>query len=64
MDIAFGGMFLVGIILLWLVPIVAIAASNKTHGAEKAGWILATLFISWFAWIVYLIVAPVQSSRA
>ncbi len=64
MEVAFGGFFLIGIMLLWLVPIIAIATSKKTQGAEKAGWLLATIFISWFAWIIYLIVAPVQSSRA
>jgi nitrate/nitrite transporter NarK len=48
-----------GGVLLWLLPIVLIAASNKVGTAEKILWILAIIFLSWFAWILYFFFAPV-----
>ncbi len=45
--------------LLWLLPIVLIAASDKVGGAEKILWILAIVFLSWFAWIFYFFFAPI-----
>ena len=48
-----------GGVLLWLLPIVLIAASDKVGTAEKILWILAIVFLSWFAWIFYFFFAPV-----
>ena len=53
LAVAFGG------VVLWLLPIVLIAASDKVGGAEKILWILAIVFLSWFAWIFYFFFAPV-----
>ena len=53
LAVVFGG------VLLWLLPIVIIAASDKVGGAEKILWILAIIFLSWFAWIFYFFFAPV-----
>ena len=53
LAVVFGGA------LLWLLPIVLIAASNKVGTAEKILWILAIIFLSWFAWILYFFFAPV-----
>jgi hypothetical protein len=53
LAVAFGG------VLLWLLPIVLIAASDKVGTAEKVLWILAIVFLSWFAWIFYFFFAPV-----
>jgi hypothetical protein len=53
LAVAFGG------VLLWLLPIVLIAASDKVGTAEKILWILAIIFLSWFAWIFYFFFAPV-----
>ena len=33
---------------------------GRTDGREKIAWILAVIFISWFAWIFYLLLAPVR----
>jgi len=44
----------------WLLPILSIASSRKTTGSEKFAWILAVIFISWFAWIFYLLLAPIK----
>ena len=38
----------------------SILPSSKTRGGEKIAWILAVLFISWFAWIFYLLLAPLK----
>jgi uncharacterized protein with PQ loop repeat len=44
---------------IWLLPILLILRSQKTNGAEKLFWVLAVLFVSWFAWIVYVLLAPI-----
>ena len=43
------------IVFVWFLPILSILSSSKTSGNEKLAWILAVLFISWFAWIFYLL---------
>lgn len=45
---------------IWVLPFLIILLSSKTSGSEKLGWLLAMLFISWFAFIFYLIFAPVK----
>ena len=52
--ICFGGFF------IWLLPILIIAVSEKTTGGEKLAWILAIIFLSWFAWIFYFLLAPIK----
>lgn len=47
-------------LVLWLLPILIIANSDKTTGGEKAAWILAIIFLSWFAWIFYFLLAPIK----
>jgi hypothetical protein len=49
---------LVVVLVVWLVPIILILTSNKTSGAEKLFWLLAVVFVSWFAWILYMLLAP------
>lgn len=53
-------LILLGIILLWLFPILVIVGSKRATKSEKLGWILAVIFISWFAWIFFLLLAPVS----
>ena len=48
-----------GWLLIWLLPIVIIACSDRTTGGEKLAWILAIVFLSWFAWIFYFLLAPI-----
>jgi len=48
---------------LWLLPILIIISSRRTSGLEKLAWVLAVIFVSWFAWIFYLLLAPIRSSR-
>jgi len=48
-------------VAIWLLPILIIATSDKTTGGEKLAWILAIVFLSWFAWIFYFLLAPIKS---
>jgi len=48
-------------LLLWVAPVLVIASSDKTSGLEKVLWLIAVIFISWFAWILYAVLAPVKS---
>ncbi|MFW8592528.1 PLDc N-terminal domain-containing protein [Glaciecola sp. 2405UD65-10] len=66
MEVIFGifGLF-IGLfcMLIWFIPLIMIATSRRTTGGEKAAWILAVIFISWFAWIFYLLLAPLKRER-
>ena len=59
LGVVFGLVAVFGGVLLWLLPIVLIAASDKVGTPEKILWILAIIFLSWFAWIFYFFFAPV-----
>lgn len=48
---------------IWLLPILFILASDVTSGGEKLAWILAIIFLSWFAWIFYFLLAPISRPR-
>jgi hypothetical protein len=52
-----------GCFFIWLLPILIIAVSDKTTAGEKLAWILAILFLSWFAWIFYFLLAPLKERR-
>ncbi|MBS1487221.1 MAG: hypothetical protein JST43_06490 [Bacteroidetes bacterium] len=52
--------FLGIIAFIWGLPILSIAISSRTRGGEKLAWILAVIFVSWFAWIFYLLLAPIK----
>ncbi len=60
----FEGMFalvaLTSCFFIWLLPILLIAISDRTDGKEKFAWLLAVIFISWFAWVFYLLLAPLR----
>lgn len=47
-------------VFVWVLPILIILASRKTSKTEKILWLVAVLFISWFAWIFYALLAPVK----
>lgn len=47
-------------VFVWVLPILIILASRKTSKAEKILWLVAVLFISWFAWIFYALLAPIK----
>lgn len=47
-------------VFIWLLPILIIVCSDRTTGGEKLAWILAIVFLSWFAWIFYFLLAPIK----
>jgi len=47
-------------IIIWILPLLIIIGSSKTSGSEKIAWILAMFFVSWFAWIFYILLAPIK----
>ncbi|HEX6994881.1 MAG TPA: hypothetical protein VF339_12120 [Gammaproteobacteria bacterium] len=50
----------VAFLVIWFLPILIILCSDKTTGGEKLAWILAIVFLSWFAWIFYFLLAPIK----
>ena len=52
------GLLLVAVI--WWLPVVLILRSKRTSGVEKLVWVLLIFFFSWFVWILFLLVAPVE----
>jgi membrane protein YdbS with pleckstrin-like domain len=63
METIFGLFFCIIGAFVWLIPLVAILLSSRTSGGEKVAWLLAVVFISWFAWIFYLLLAPLTGNR-
>ena len=55
-----GILFVLFVGFIWLLPFITIIFSSKTSGSEKLAWLLAVIFISWFAWIFYLLLAPIK----
>ncbi len=49
-----------GCFFVWFLPILLILGSDVTSGGEKFAWILAIIFLSWFAWIFYFLLAPLK----
>lgn len=54
---------LVVIAFVWLLPLLIVISSRKTTGGEKIAWLLAIIFISWFAFIFYLLLAPIKKKK-
>jgi uncharacterized membrane protein len=44
------------LVLFFLVPIIHVLISSRSHGGAKFGWFLGVLFFSWLAYIVFLII--------
>jgi hypothetical protein len=58
LGLGIGALLLIAFI--WWLPVILILGSNKTTGLEKLLWIILIFFFSWFSWILYLIIAPVE----
>ncbi len=63
--ISFGFALICGafVLAIWVLPVWIIATSDKTTGMEKCAWILAMVFLSWFAWVFYFFLAPLKSKQ-
>ena len=42
-------------LLIYLMPIIWVLASSRSHGGAKFGWFLVTVFFSWLGLGVFLI---------
>ncbi len=51
------------IFLIWLTPLVLIGRSDKVVAKEKVAWLVATIFISWFSWILFMLLAPIKNNE-
>lgn len=57
-------MVVAGCFFVWFLPILLILGSDVTSGGEKFAWILAIVFLSWFAWIFYFLLAPLKPRKS
>ncbi len=64
MEFIFGIFTIMFLAIIWFIPVIAIAVSNRTSGGEKAAWLLAMIFVSWFAWVFYLLLAPLKERHS
>jgi hypothetical protein len=51
------------ILFFYWIPILFILFSSKVTFGEKVAWILLTFFVSWFAWIFFLLLAPIKQKH-
>jgi hypothetical protein len=58
MEVFIGVIVFFAIVLFWLIPIIMLVKSERTSGGTKVLWLLAMLFISWFAWLAYILLVP------
>ncbi|WP_299006199.1 hypothetical protein [uncultured Shewanella sp.] len=49
--------------IAWIAPMAFIACSSQITKYEKIAWIIAITFISWFAFIIYLLVRKIKINR-
>lgn len=50
---------IVAVTIIWGVPLGFILSDPIISKKERIIWVFATVFVSWFAWLLYLWVAPV-----
>ena len=48
------------LLIFWLTPLIIILRSKKVSSNEKIAWLLATLFVSWVSFIIFLLLAPIK----
>ncbi len=56
-----GHPFMLG--LFWLLPTIVVLCSARVEGGEKFGWALVTLFLSWWAFLAFMIVTTLRNSN-
>ena len=47
------------IVIVWGIPLGFIVSDPLISKKERMIWIFAVVFVSWFAWLLYFLVAPV-----
>jgi hypothetical protein len=63
METILGILLFIPLAIVWLIPLIVILLSSRSSGGEKVAWLLAVIFISWFAWIFYYLLAPLTNNR-
>lgn len=58
MEILLSVTLILLVVAVWFVPLVLLLMSDRTSGFRKVLWVLAFLFISWFAWVAYILLVP------
>lgn len=59
MEVGFVTIALVSVLIgVWITPLVFILKSDRTTGLRKIIWVLALIFVSWFAWLAYIVLVP------
>jgi len=49
--------------LIYLTPIIWVLVSGRSHGGEKFGWFLVTIFFSWLGFAAFLIITQASKDR-
>lgn len=63
MEVVLGMGVIVAMALVWLLPLFFLIVSKRTSGFRKFLWVLVFLFISWFAWLAYILLVPKSDPR-
>ena len=45
-------------LLIYLLPVIWVLASGRSHGGAKFGWFLVAFFFSWLGLAAFLILTP------
>jgi len=48
---------------LYLLPIIWVLVSGRSHGGAKFGWFLVTFFFSWIGLAAFLIITQTSKDR-
>ena len=49
--------------VIYLVPIIWVLVSGRSHGGAKFGWFFVTVFFSWLGLAAFLIVTQASKDR-
>lgn len=49
----------IAIVVLWGIPLGFIVSDPVISRKERIIWVFAVVFVSWFAWLLYFLVAPI-----
>jgi hypothetical protein len=51
------------IFIIYLLPIIWVLVSGRSHGGAKFGWFLVTVFFSWLGFAAFLIITQASKDR-
>ncbi|EWH11731.1 hypothetical protein DS2_02870 [Catenovulum agarivorans DS-2] len=55
-------LYIIGI-CFFLLPIALVAGDKRAMGQSKNMWLLATLFLSWLGWLVYISTVQAEEEK-